>query len=291
MKRCIRGEAVAKAVRAVEGGVKADHFGIFLDEEVHRIFTEMCRSDLAALQDLPEKRPFVDTGGFQPVIECTDAVHFFRHILEIGDADLLPLSPLVRFRAFDVKDDALRKFLDIFHGQRDDLTSAESAHETDEEDRAIAQAVERFEIHAGNHLLKLLKIHRRFPFLQHAFLPREADQRFPDDPCFRRIFLHEAGRIEILRQRGNAAADGRRLRIVREVIDIVHDRFRRGRERFFFMVCAPVAEVIPVRLIGVDGMLRLRLRQRQKALVRECIVMGAFREITDIEMGGHGGLS
>ena len=58
MKRCIRGEAVAKAVCAVEGGVKADHFGIFFDEEVHRIFTEMRRSDLATLQNLPEKRPF-----------------------------------------------------------------------------------------------------------------------------------------------------------------------------------------------------------------------------------------
>ena len=248
----------------------------------------MRRSDLAIFQDLPEDRAVMDISGLQPVIERTDAVHFFRYILQMGDADLLPITPLVRFRALDVKDDALRKFSDIFHRERDELASAESPHEADEEDRAIAQAVERFEIHAGNHLLKLLKIHRRFPFLQHAFLPREADQRFSDDPCFRRIFLREAGRIEILRQRGNAAADGRRLRIVREVIDIVHDRFRRGRERFFFMVRAPVAEVIPVRLIGVDGMLRLRLRQRQKALVRECIVMGAFREITDIEMGGHG---
>ena len=198
MKRCICSEAVAQAVCAVERGVEADHFGVFLDEEVHRIFTEMRRGDFAAFQNLPEKRPLMYTGGFQPVIERADAVHFFRHILEIGDADLLPFAPLVRFRALDVKDDALRKFLDIFHGERDDLTSAESAHEADEEDRAIAQAVERFEIHVGNHFLKLLKIHRRFPFLQHAFLPREADQCFPDDPCFRRILLREAGRIEIL---------------------------------------------------------------------------------------------
>lgn len=53
----------------------------------------------------------MDISGLQPVIERTDAVHFFRYILQMGDADLLPFAPLVRLRAFDVKDDALRKFL------------------------------------------------------------------------------------------------------------------------------------------------------------------------------------
>ena len=41
----------------------------------------------------------------------------------MGDADLLSFAPLVRFRAFDVKDDALRKFSDIFHRERDELAS------------------------------------------------------------------------------------------------------------------------------------------------------------------------
>ena len=52
VKRRIRGEAVAQAVRAIERGVKTDQFGIFFDEEIHRIFTEMRRSDLAIFQDL-----------------------------------------------------------------------------------------------------------------------------------------------------------------------------------------------------------------------------------------------
>ena len=111
---------------------------------------------------------------------------------------LLPFAPLVRLRTFDVKDDALRKFSDIFHRERDELASAESPHEADEEDRTVAQAVKCSEIHAGDHFLKLFKIHRRFPLLQHAFLPHEADQCFSYDPRFCGILLHEAGRIEVL---------------------------------------------------------------------------------------------
>ena len=198
VKRRIRSEAVAQAVRAIERGVKTDQFGIFFDEEIHRIFTEMRRSDLAIFQDLPKDRAVMDISGLQPVIERTDAVHFFRYILQMGDADLLSFAPLVRLRAFDVKDDALRKFSDIFHRERDELASAESPHEADEEDRTVAQAVKRSEIHAGDHLLKLFKIHRRFPPLQHAFLPHETDQCFSYDPRFCGILLREAGRIEIL---------------------------------------------------------------------------------------------
>ena len=140
----------------------------------------------------------MDISGLQPVIERTDAVHFFRYILQMRDADLLAFTPLVRLRAFDVKDDALRKFSDIFHRERDELASAESPHEANEEDRTVAQAVKRSEIHAGDHFLKLFKIHRRFPLLQHAFLPHEADQCFSYDPRFCGILLREAGRIEIL---------------------------------------------------------------------------------------------
>ena len=35
----------------------------------------------AIFQDLPEDRAVMDISGLQPVIERTDAVHFFRHIL------------------------------------------------------------------------------------------------------------------------------------------------------------------------------------------------------------------
>ena len=140
----------------------------------------------------------MDISGLQPVIERTDAVHFVRHILEMGDADLLSFAPLVRLRASDVKDDALRKFFDILHLECDELASAESPHEADEEDRAVTQAVKRLQIHVGNHFLELFKIQRRFPLLQHALLPHETDQRFADDPRFRRVLLREAGCIEIL---------------------------------------------------------------------------------------------
>ena len=96
VKRRIRGEAVAQAVRAIERGVKTDQFSIFFDEEIHCIFTEMRRSDLAIFQDLPEDRAVMDISGLQPVLERTDAVHFFRHILQLADADLLAFAPLVR---------------------------------------------------------------------------------------------------------------------------------------------------------------------------------------------------
>ena len=63
----------------------------------------------------------------------------------------------------------------------------------------------------------------------------------------------DPGGVKVFRQGADAPGDGIGLGIVGQVVDVVDDRFRFCRKRRQVVVAAPIAEVVPVRAIGVDS--------------------------------------
>ena len=77
----------------------------------------------------------------------------------------------------------------------------------------------------------------------------------------------------IFRNGSDAARNGVRFRIIREIVDIVDDGLRLGGQGGDFMMLAPIGKIIPIARVGFDRIERLALLHAPFALCRKFLIV------------------
>ena len=163
-----------------------------------------------------------------------------------------------------------RQMLDLY---RHELRAAERPRKAEEDQRAVAQGDDVIPEAVRQHVERLHE-DRRLALLERALLAPYRLHRRPHERILRRIVLARvAGRHVVLRDGRHAARHRIRLRIIREVVEVVDDRLRPRRQVALPVVMAPVREIAPVRRIRLERVVRLRLAEARLRLLREMFIL------------------
>ena len=201
------------------------------------------------LRQSPEDRTRRDAADIEPFLQGRDGTEVL--VFDHGDGNHLALVELVRLRFAQGNEQAQAGEFQVFHVDAGQFRPAQGSVEADQQDGLVADLLDFVAFEIGQHFLDVVEKDRRLAVLDGPFHALDAPQGVLDDGVAAGI-LFEAGGVEILGQGTNAPGDGIGLGVIGQVVDVIDDGFRFGRERRQLVIAAPVAEVIPVRPVGID---------------------------------------